>query len=70
MAIALRMSAIGTKRTWHRGWLIPFSEVKRHTLRSHRPRRIGSARVEKEAEGNRDHLTIFHRVGEGRLQQR
>ena len=23
------MSAIGTKQTWHRGWLIPFSEVKR-----------------------------------------
>ena len=26
---ASAMSAIGTKRTWHRGWLISLSEVKR-----------------------------------------
>jgi hypothetical protein len=48
-----RMSAIGTKRTWHRGWLISLSEVKR-TYSSLAGRGVlGSARVEKEAEARR-----------------
>ena len=40
------MSAIGTKRTWHRGWLISAFGGKANT------RRVGSARLAQEAEAS------------------
>jgi hypothetical protein len=50
---AVHEFAIGTKRTWHRGWLISLSEVKRtySSLAGHGV--LGPARVEKEAEARR-----------------